>query len=576
MTPTPVLGSPNHLSPSEPRPEEHTRPESSAKPITDTLANQSVVSGPRSDVIEDLGSPRSSLSQSERSYPVLNLKIQDLNKDFPKDETEVALPVIVSQEKEEFVKNSEDIRRSSLLLTKPEAEEPKTPEIPSSIDVSCSPDVSLRKEDSEHKPTALSSVDSYKEDFESAVQEENQPRSLSSEDTEEESYKFSFSSSEEEIQEEISIKSGNTSGIIEQEKPLELDFLEKHKKESVADVPSPPKSPQDEMPDYIVGDRVLVSNVQPGTLRFKGCTSFADGFWAGVELDVSEGSNDGTYDGVVYFRCKEDRGIFAPPDKISHLHETFEGNTRTPEKDDSSLDDRPNKTEKSNGSSESTLLIRKADPDPLTKTREPFEKHSGLDLNLSLFTKDLKIDPAAADVENFQDLNGENRPASLERFGDVLEFKDVSKVEKVQEDQTPNILDLLIHGETSTVTEDLQESSGVPPEKTSEKCFDGSVMTESKSFTTLADTLVEGFMSDTLKQFQQIKKAKEDKISTANQLVFLGQGEEPRENDASQLRTSSSGRINKDSFHSFFDKDQEEVSSPELCNRAVGIYVFMY
>ncbi|MCJ8734593.1 hypothetical protein PDJAM_G00237140 [Pangasius djambal] len=568
VTPTPVLGSPNRLSPPEPQHDEDTRPESAARLETEASANQSIDSSPRSEVIEELESPRTNLSQSEHSYPVLDLKVQDSNEDFSKNETEIALDVKVSREEEEFVNNSEDVKSSSSLLTKPEPEEPKPPEIPSSADVSYTPDVSPRKEDSNHKPTKSPSVDSYNDDFESAVPEEKQPHSPSSEDPEEESYRFSFSSSEEEIEEEISVKSGNTSGTLDQEKPLDLDFLGKLTKESIDDVPSPPKSPKDEMPDYDIGDRVLVSNVQPGTLRFKGRTSFANGFWAGVELDVSEGSNNGTYDGVVYFQCKEKHGIFAPPDKISHLIETFEGRTRTSEEEDSSFDDRSNEMEKTN-KSESTLQNKKADPDPPSEMREPLEKHFDLDSKPSCVSDDLKIDPAAVDGEIFKDLNGENCPVSLERFGDVvLELKDVTKVEDVQEDQTPDILDLLIHGETSTPTEDLQKSLDVPPEKTSEDRVDGSVVTASKSLATLADTLMERFMNDALKQFQQIKKAKEEKISAANQLVFLDEDEEPSGNNVSQLRPSSSSKINKESFHSFFDKDQEEVSSPELCNRS--------
>ncbi|KAB5567082.1 hypothetical protein PHYPO_G00228690 [Pangasianodon hypophthalmus] len=572
VTPTPVLGSPNHLSPPEPQHDEDTRPESAARLETEASSNQSIDSSPRSEVIEELESQRTNLSQSEHSYPVLDLKIQDSKEDFSKNETEIALAVKVSheeEEEEEFVNNSEDVKSSSSLLTKPEPEEPKPPEIPSSIDVSYTPDVSQRKEDSEHKPTASPSVDSYNDDFKSAVPEENQPHSPSSEDPEEESYRFSFSSSEEEIEEEISVKSGNTSGTFDQEKPLDLDFLGKQTKESPDDdVPSPPKSPKDEMPDYVIGDRVLVSNVQPGTLRFKGQTSFANGFWAGVELDVSEGSNNGTYDGVVYFQCKEKHGIFAPPEKISRLLETFEGRTRTSEEEDSSFDDRSNEMDKTN-KSESTLQNKKADPDPPSETREPSEKHFDLESKPSSVSEDLKIDPAAVDGEIFKDLNGENHPVSLERFGDVvLELKDVSKVEEVQEDQTPDILDLLTRAETSTPTEDLQKSLDVPPEKTSEDRVDGSVVTASKSLTTLADTLMERFMNDALEQFQQIKKAKEEKISAANQLVFLDEDEEPSGNNVSQLRTSSSTKINKESFHSFFDKDQEEVSSPELCNRS--------
>lgn len=567
VTPTPELGSPDHLSPPEPQHGERVRPQRSVKPQTDS-PNQSLASSPRSDVIEELESQRSNLSQSEHSYPVLHLNIQDSNEDFSKKETDIALAVkVICEEEEEIVNNLEYIKSSASLLSKPEPEEPKHLVIPSLVDVASTPDVSQGKEDSEHKPPVSPSINSYDDDFNSAGQEENRPHSPPSEDSEEGSCRFSFSSSDEEIQEEISIKSGNKSGSFEQERPLDLNVLEKDTKESVDDVPSPPKSQNDEMPDYIIGDRVLVSNIQPGTLRFKGRTSFADGFWAGVELDVSEGSNDGTYHGVVYFQCKEKHGIFAPPDKISPLPETLEGRSRTPEEEDSPFNDHSHEMEKTN-KSESTPPNTNAGPDPPSEKVKPFD----LDSKLSCITKDLNIDPAAGGPMIFKDLNGGSRPVELESLGDVvLEFKGVSKVE---ENQTPNILDLLIHGETPTASEDLQKPLDISLEKMSEEHLDGSVMTESKPLTTLADTLMERFMSDTLKHFQQIRKTKEEKISAANQLVFFDEDEEPIGNNVSQLRTSSGSKIDKESF-CFFDKDQEEVSSPELCNRAVGVYLFV-
>lgn len=46
-----------------------------------------------------------------------------------------------------------------------------------------------------------------------------------------------------------------------------------------------------------VGDRVLVSGTKPGVLRYIGTTEFANGNWAGVELDDPLGKNDGSVAG---------------------------------------------------------------------------------------------------------------------------------------------------------------------------------------------------------------------------------------------------------------------------------------
>ena len=87
--------------------------------------------------------------------------------------------------------------------------------------------------------------------------------------------------------------------------------------------PSKSVTLEDRLSGFNVGDRILVANVKPGTLRYKGTTSFAPGYWGGVELDKAEGGSDGTKDGVVYFHCPPRHGLFVPPEKISHLPEGF-------------------------------------------------------------------------------------------------------------------------------------------------------------------------------------------------------------------------------------------------------------
>ncbi|KAM7144522.1 coiled-coil domain-containing protein 187 isoform 2-T2 [Macrochelys suwanniensis] len=95
----------------------------------------------------------------------------------------------------------------------------------------------------------------------------------------------------------------------------------------------------DPLLSFEVGDRVLVKNIQPGMLMFKGCTSFDEGYWAGVALDKPEGDHDGTYGGVKYFVCAKYFGIFVRPDQISHLLEDNEKSSDYSRDEDSFSDD---------------------------------------------------------------------------------------------------------------------------------------------------------------------------------------------------------------------------------------------
>ncbi|XP_018018649.1 restin homolog isoform X2 [Hyalella azteca] len=71
-----------------------------------------------------------------------------------------------------------------------------------------------------------------------------------------------------------------------------------------------------------VGDRVVVnskSGVRVGLLRHLGRTEFADGLWAGIELDEPAGKNDGSVAGKKYFTCKPLHGLFSPIQCVSRL-----------------------------------------------------------------------------------------------------------------------------------------------------------------------------------------------------------------------------------------------------------------
>lgn len=56
--------------------------------------------------------------------------------------------------------------------------------------------------------------------------------------------------------------------------------------------------------------RVRITDKINGIIRYEGPIKGKEGNWAGVELDVAVGPNDGTYDGRRYFSCEPGYGLF--------------------------------------------------------------------------------------------------------------------------------------------------------------------------------------------------------------------------------------------------------------------------
>ena len=61
--------------------------------------------------------------------------------------------------------------------------------------------------------------------------------------------------------------------------------------------------------------QVRPSNIS-GVIAYVGATEFAPGTWVGLELDTSQGKNDGTVKGVKYFECPPKKGIFVRPKNL--------------------------------------------------------------------------------------------------------------------------------------------------------------------------------------------------------------------------------------------------------------------
>ena len=80
---------------------------------------------------------------------------------------------------------------------------------------------------------------------------------------------------------------------------------------------------------FKIGDRVLVGGTNTGVIAFIGETRFAKGNWAGVVLDKPVGKNDGQVQGVRYFECQRNHGIFTKLEKLTKINRISDDDTRT-------------------------------------------------------------------------------------------------------------------------------------------------------------------------------------------------------------------------------------------------------
>uniref|UniRef100_A0ABM5GDG2 Centrosome-associated protein 350 isoform X2 n=1 Tax=Pogona vitticeps TaxID=103695 RepID=A0ABM5GDG2_9SAUR len=410
--------------------------------------------------------------------------------------------------------------------------------------------------------------------------------------------------SEDEISECLSDSSLSVAGSIHSEKLLELKSpTELVKRTECSDVEREPphvdtslwasisKSEEEEeeeeaLVDFSIGDRVLVSNVQPGTLRFKGQTSFAKGFWAGVELDEPEGNNDGAYNGICYFDCKDKHGIFAPPQKISHILEDFDYIVSNEDSFSKCKLDHHKTTQDRNMSEEEEENRGRI-------AIEKFSQHKSL--------KDMSsVEGSLASGDNIKPTSQRNH------------MTDISSAEEL--DEETNIVDSLKSSVdddnilSASVSHALREASAVAIEETLDHIFhdkwkhqqlswqeyteksDGpssgvlersstplldlltkerihleaqlripsqegaELINQKEKVTLLADSLLQAFVKDTVNHLQQIKKVRNEKIQFSNREFYAVQ-ENLTANELQSIFISSEM------------DDGEEVSSPELCLR---------
>ena len=581
VTPTPVHGSPEC-----PRSRQSSldllRPASKeTKTQIIESGDENIVSDLRSEIQEELEAEVSSSSEDQHSELLPKLEKEDRPDSREKQSTSKHDSSSMSEKHRSSPSEAEDVLK------------------PTTKSLSAAMDLKTKETPKKDAEASSSLPDDYHDDFESSL--DSSPRAkhpisksesqISVSPTEiKVSRKDSLGSTtpndsqdeevEEEIEDELSQHSGMSEPSEHSGRLLELykqteDF--KHDTKSINSSHSVPVSPllsplspgKDEMPSFKVGDRVLVGSVQPGTLMFKGPTSFANGFWAGVELDKSEGSNNGTYDGVVYFECNECHGIFAPPDKITHLPDKFGLYTDTTEDEDTFFDDlldkdgdKGERDEDGNDEKQGKLKSKNE------QTSKDFESGDKQITDDSLCKNQTSLKPTSHlnsqhhKDSNHQLSNGNSQDIILE-FDDALTTLLISDMAKIdlEKKQSPSEITTLVENE------DVDSQ----PQFTPADVPTDIVEVEEKEMETdkldqFTDTLFNNFLRDTVKQFAELKRAKEQKIRDANQMNGELLGESVEEEWIPTVEQ-------KDGLPFFPTIEKEELSSPELCNRPVSDYI---
>lgn len=446
------------------------------------------------------------------------------------------------------------------------------------------------------------SAELYKDDFEVSsllsLRKDSQSCRDKSQPTRNSTSRAISFGSDDEISECLSEKSLSVQSSIHSERLLELKSpteLMKSKERSdveheqrVTETPSLVSvSVADELHDFHIGDRVLIGNVQPGTLRFKGVTSFAKGFWAGVELDKAEGNNNGTYDGIVYFVCKEKHGIFAPPQKISHIPENFDDYVDINEDEESYSD---GQYQYYNQEQKDTVDSKDKEKDAVDYFYEnsPSSMHN-IEASLG---RSLKIE-----TDNIQDISGVleahvHQQSSVDSLICSQENKNLvsSATEKISIAVEDDTLDNTFSEELKKQQQFTEREENLYPEvseKLSTPLLDlltreknqleaqlRSTQSEEKKseqqlerVSLLTDSLLTVFVKDTVNQLQEIKKSRNEKIQLSNQELLDDDQKKVLPQALSPDLEEQSSTVPGCFLRSELEDEKEEISSPDICPR---------
>lgn len=463
----------------------------------------------------------------------------------------------------------------------------------------------------------------YKDDFEASLLSPNgdaQSLAERSQHTQTSKSRSTSLGSDGEISEYLSDRSLSLSSSMHSDRLLELksptELIKNTERRDVEQEQAPTGSPlwasvsiteaADSLPNFSIGDRVLVSKVQPGTLRFKGLTKFAKGFWAGVELDKPEGNNNGTYDGIKYFDCKEKHGIFAPPQKISHITESVDSHLDTSKDEDSFFDDRREEQHKAEQKERGSSKPSKEDESQSRDATESYSQDEGpVDTALSEASAEERVNEELSSKANslkeisvaaeslaqeqsvvdylkhavkeestlaplISGVVGEISTVQLDDISDFLSEKlerqktlgeECEKVDDlspgvVEKSATP-LLDLL------TKEKNQLETQLRLPLREEEKSKD-----QLEKVSLLTDSLLRDFVKDTVNQLQQIKKVRNEKIQLSNQ--ELCDVKEESKTPSQQVEKQIPDGLNNFFLSSDLEDEREELSSPDMCPRPVS------
>ncbi|GAB0192758.1 centrosome-associated protein 350 [Grus japonensis] len=461
----------------------------------------------------------------------------------------------------------------------------------------------------------------YKDDFEASLLSPNgdaQSLTERSQHTQTSRSRSTSLGSDGEISEYLSDRSFSLSGSMHSERLLELksptELIKNTERRDVEQEQTPAESPlwasvsiteeTDSLPNFNIGDRVLVSKVQPGTLRFKGLTKFAKGFWAGVELDKPEGNNNGTYDGIQYFDCKEKHGIFAPPQKISHIAESIDRHLDTNKDEDSFFDDRLEKQHKAEQKDRGSSKPGKEDE---SQSRDAIENYSQdkapADTTLSEASAEERVDEeSSSKASSIKEISVATE--SLAQEQSVVDYlkhavkeeaslapltsRVVDEISTVQLDDISDFLSEKLERQKTLGEECAEKLDDLSPgvvEKPATPLLD--LLTKEKSqleaqlrlplreeekskdqlekVSLLTDSLLRDFVKDTVNQLQQIKKVRNEKIQLSNQ--ELCDVKEESSTPSQQVEKQIPDGLNNFFLSSDLEDEREELSSPDMCPR---------